>query len=456
MSLPKAFQPFVEGAPSAVISRLALEYLVDDVALGMLFADHATAQYERDVTLTNLVNVMLDVACGGRRSPRAAFQSRSDEIAASLSAFYGKLKRTELGISEAIVAHSGKKAGQLIRAMKGLDTEPVLGFPSYVLDGNMLTGTEHRLKPLRNTRAAALPGKSLVVYEYATGVVTEAVLWEDAHSQERAILPKVKITKGMHVIADRNFCVLQFFRRIQQARAFFTIRHHRSTFPLKSASLGKVRQCGRCETGVVSEQTVTTKDVDGQVFSWRKLTLKLDEPTRDGEKTIVLISNLPRRVKATTIATAYRERWTIEQHFQRLTDWLHCEVSSLGYPRAALFAFAMSLVAANAFAILIAAFRAVHGREAADNLSYATLVDEVAGTYRGMMLALPATHWSFVHRSTTVQTARLLRSIVRHANLKVLTKTRRGPKKPRRTPNCKNIKHLSTYRLLNQPLEKAC
>ncbi len=121
MSLPKAFQPFVEGAPCVVVSRLALEYLVDDEALGMLFADHATAQYEREVTLTNLVNVMLDVACGGRRSPRAAFQARSDQIAASLSAFYGKLKRTELGISEAIVAHSGKKAGQLIRAMKGLD-----------------------------------------------------------------------------------------------------------------------------------------------------------------------------------------------------------------------------------------------------------------------------------------------------------------------------------------------
>jgi IS4 transposase len=456
MSLPRAFQPFVEGAPSAVISRLALEYLVDDEALSMLFADRAAAQYEREVTLTNLVNVMLDVACGTRRSPRAAFLARNDEIAASLSAFYGKLKRTELAISEAIVARSGKKARELILAMKGLDTEPVPGFSSYVLDGNMLTGTEHRLKPLRNTRAAALPGKSLVMYECATGVVTEAVLWEDAHSQERAILPKVQIARGMHVIADRNFCVLQFFRRIQHTRAFFTIRHHRSTFPLKSASLGRVRQCGRCETGMVSEQTIAIRDADGQVFSWRKITLKLDEPTRDGESTIVLISNLPRRVKATTIAAAYRERWTIEQHFQRLTDWLHCEVSSLGYPRAALFAFAMSLVAGNAFAILIAAFRAVHGQEAADNLSYAALVDEIAGTYRGMMLALPATRWSFIHHATTAQTARLLRSIVRHANLKVLTKTRRGPKKPRRTPNCKNIKHLSTHRLLNPTYAKAC
>ena len=454
MSLPNTFRPFVEGAPCAVITRLAVEYLVDDETLGMLFTEYATTQYEREVTLTNLVNVMLDVTCGTRRSPRAAFLARTDQIAVSLSAFYGKLNRTELGVSEAVVAHTGQKASQLIRALKGLDTEPISGFSSYVLDGNMLTGTEHRLKPLRNTRAAALPGKSLAVYEYATGVVTKVVLWEDAHSQERALLPDLQIEAGIHLIADRNFCVPAFLLRIRRSRSFFTIRHHRSTFPLEH--VGKVRRCGRCETGMVSEQTIRIEDDAGQVFFWRKITLELDKPTRDGETEIVLISNLPPRVKATTIATAYRERWTIEQHFQRLTDWLHCEVPTLGYPRAALFAFAMSLVAANALAILIAAIRAVHGHEAADNLSYSALVDEVGGNYRGMMLALPAHRWSFIHRYTKSQTARLMRVIARHTNLRLLTKSRRGPKKPRRTPNCKNIRHLSTHRVLNQARENAC
>jgi hypothetical protein len=220
--------------------------------------------------------------------------------------------------------------------------------------------------------------------------------------------------------------------------------------------VGKVRQRGRCETGVVSEQTIRIEDDSGQVFRWRKITLTLDEPTRDGETEIVLITNLPRQVPAATIATAYRQRWTIEHHFQRLTDWLHCEVPTLGYPRAALFAFAMSLVAANALAVLIAALRAVHGLEAADNLSYWALVDEVGGTYRGMMLALPARRWNFIHRYTTSQAARLLRDIARHANLTILTKSRRGPEKPRRTPNCKNIKHLSTHRVLNEAREKTC
>jgi IS4 transposase len=457
MSLPEAFRSFVEGAPCAVMARLSVEHLVDDQTLSLLFAEHARGQYERQLTLANLVDVMLDVACGIHGSPRSAFQARSDQIAASLSAFYGKLNRTELSISAAVVAHSGEKARAVIRAMRGLDTEPVPGFASYVLDGNMLAGSEHRLKPLRKTRAAALPGKLLALYECATGVVVKTVLWEDAHSQERALLPELTIEAGIHLMADRNFCVCGFMQRIQQSRSWFTIRHHRSSFPLESVEpVGKARRCGRCETGTVSEQAIRVAGAEGRGFLWRKITLHLDTPTRDGETEIVLIANLPRRVKAPTIARAYRRRWTIENHFQRLTDWLHCELPTLGYPRAALFAFAMSLVAGNALAMLIGALRAVHGATLADNLSYAALADEIAGTQRGMMLALPPRRWTFARDQTPQQIGRLLKHVAQHANLKRLHKTKRGPKKPRRNPNCKNIRHLSTHRILLQKAENTC
>lgn len=457
MSLPESFRCFVEGAPCAVMARLCVEYLLDDETLSLLFAEHAADQYERQLTLTNQVDVMLDVACGIHNSPRSAFQARCDEIAASLSAFYGKLSRTEPGISEAVVAHCGEKARAVIAAMKGLDNEPVPGLCTYVLDGNMLAGSDHRLKPLRKTRAAALPGKALALYECATGVVIKAVLWEDAHSQERALLPDLAMESGIHLLADRNFCTSGFMRRIEQSGSWFTIRHHRSSFPLESVEhLGKVRRCGRCETGTVSEQAISVTDAEGRRFHWRKITLHLDTPTRDGETEIVLISNLPRRVKARTIAMAYRQRWRIEHHFQRLTDWLNCEVPTLGYPRAALFAFAMSLVAGNALAMLIGAFRAAYGTDVADNLSYAALADEIAGTHRGMMLALPPRRWAFVRDCTPQQIGQLLKQMAQHANLKRLRKTKRGPKKPRRTPNCTNIRHVSTHRILKQQREKVC
>ena len=67
-----------------------------------------------------------------------------------------------------------------------------------------------------------------------------------------------------------------------------------------------------------------------------------------------------------------------------------------------------------------------------------------------MMLALPPRRWNFIHSYTVPQVARLLRDTAQYANLKLLTRTRRGPKKPRRTPNCKNIRHLSTRRVLDE------
>src|SRR5262245_28807682 len=101
MALPRAFEAFVQGAPCAVLTRMVAERIVDDELLSTLFREHAVTQYDRDITITHLVEVMLDVACGIAPSVRAGFLRRKDEMAASLTAFYGKLDRTdpELGMT---------------------------------------------------------------------------------------------------------------------------------------------------------------------------------------------------------------------------------------------------------------------------------------------------------------------------------------------------------------------
>ena len=125
----------------------------------------------------------------------------------------------------------------------------------------------------------------------------------------------------------------------------------------------------------------------------RRIVLKLDEPTRDGETEIVLITNLPAEVTAVVCCDAYAGRWQIEGHYQALTDLLHCEVPTLGYPRAALFAFSMSVVAGNALAVLKGNLRVAHGEEMAAEISDFALVDEVAEVYPGMMVAVPPASW---------------------------------------------------------------
>src|SRR3954447_4176863 len=96
--LPAILDPFVEGAPAAVMTRIALDWIIDGTPLDELFEAVAADQYTRDPTLTHFVQVMLDVASGNRPSPRAAFLRRDLERVASVSAFYRKLARMELAI----------------------------------------------------------------------------------------------------------------------------------------------------------------------------------------------------------------------------------------------------------------------------------------------------------------------------------------------------------------------
>ena len=63
------------------------------------------------------------------------------------------------------------------------------------------------------------------------------------------------------------------------------------------------------------------------------------------------------------IADLYRKRWTIETAFAELEATLNGEVNTLGYPKAALFAFCVALVSYNVLSTVKAALRSVHGDE---------------------------------------------------------------------------------------------
>ncbi len=108
MTLPAILNPFVEGAAPAVMTRIALDWIVGATDLEQLF-ERAEAQYTREFALEHFVQVMLDVACGFRSSPRAAFRRRQLDLIASLSAFYRKLDRMEPVLPAAVVHQTAER-----------------------------------------------------------------------------------------------------------------------------------------------------------------------------------------------------------------------------------------------------------------------------------------------------------------------------------------------------------
>ena len=450
-ALPAILNDSIKEAPIAVMTRIALDWIIRGTPFDELFERTAEGQYTREFTLEHLVLVMLDVVCGHHPSTRSAFLDRQLDLIASLTAFYGKLNRMELAITEEVARQTARRCGELIVAAGGLLPEPIPGYAARVLDGNVLAGTDHRLIPTRTTWSACLPGKSLAIYEPASGLVTDVVLEEDAHTQERALLEAIVVRPGELWIADRNSCVRTFLFRIQRAGAFFLVRRHASTLPFEPA--GPLRSKGRCPTGKVFEQEILVDDpqAEGVRHRLRRIVLGLDEPTSDGETEIVLVTNLPEGVSAIDCCEAYRGRWRIEGHFQVLTELLHCEIPSPGYPRAASFAFGMSVAAGNALAVLKGSLRAEHGAEMAGEVSDDAVVGQVARIYPGMMKAVAPRRWPDLGDRPAAEVAALLNELAVRVPVERLLRKRRGPKKPKpRRSKGERYHHLATKELLDQ------
>jgi len=431
------------------MARAVLENFFQPERHDALFERVAQRQYTRTLLFSALIELMLAVVLCVEPSVYAGYRHRKKRLGVSDQAVYDKLDNMELGVAAALVEDSAQQAAAVIDAL-GARRKPWLpGYRVRILDGNHLSGTEHRPAPLRTTWAAALPGKVLDVIEPETGLSTHVFLTPDGHANERTLLDDVlaMVAKRDVWIADRNFCTLRFLASIAAAGAFFIIRQHAS---VKGKLRGKRRLVGVGPTGKVYEQALELT-FEGVTQTLRRITIVLNQATRDGDWELHVLTNLPAKVSAVVVAKLYGKRWTIETLFLEVTQTLACEMKTLAYPKAALLIFCLALVAANAVAVIKAALRAAHGETKADELSGYYLALEIEQTYDGMMVALPPRCWARFRSMGPTQFAAVLRQIAVHGDLSLYKKSKRGPKKP--LPNrgrYKNGGHVSTHKLLTQ------
>jgi Transposase DDE domain len=450
MLLDKVFEPFVKEAPLCVMARVTLQRLLDPQGIDQLFARTAQRQYTNELLFSTLVDLMSRVVLGQEPSVHAAYRKLEDQISVSDQSVYNKLQHVELAVSAALVHYSAQRVAPVIRSLPASLPPLLPGYRVRILDGNHLAATEHRLAELRLTWAAPLPGLVLAVLDQEQMTITDVLLSEDGHAQERSLLDEVSTLVGKDDVwvADRNFCTLRFLWGILRRDGFFIIRQHGQ---LQGELLGKRVAKGRCETGQVYEQRLRLRDDNGKVLEVRRVTVLLDKPTREGDTEIHMLTNLAaKKVSARQVAEVYRKRWTIEGLFFEVAQTLSCEIDTLCYPKAALFAFSLGLLACNAVALLKAALRAKHGREkVSQELSPYYMVLEIRQTYAGMMVAIPPSAWQVFQTMSDAEIAGVLREIASHVCLRRYRKTARGPKKPppQRRPY-QNGEHVATSEII--------
>jgi hypothetical protein len=299
----------------------------------------------------------------------------------------------------------------------------------------------------------------VVVFEPARNLRVDVFPCEEGHAQERALLPAiVETVQADEVwIGDRNFCVTDFLFGIARRSAYFIIREHGQ---LRFRPLEAQHSEQRCETGVVSERAVELTHAQAQTLKLRRVRVQLDTPTRGGDKTIYILTNLPpEAADAVRVAQLYRNRWRLETAFQVLAVALESEIDTLAYPKAALFGFCVARVIYNLMATTKAALSQVHGAETLEReFSDYYLASELDAIPPGMLVALPEEQWRPFRTLPVEDFAAWLRKLAAQVRLARFKKHPRGPKKPssKRVHDPKKP-HVSTAKVIAaRKHSKAC
>jgi hypothetical protein len=449
-----AFDAIVEQAaehlPVSAMVRALLENCLNDEFVDGIFAEHRRLQSQRKLVFSTIVSLLSVVVAKVYPSVHAAVVATKEQLNVSLTAIYNKLNGTDPEVSAALLDVSAQRMAALIDEFGSLPDPALPGYRTLILDGNCIEASEHRLEVVREVAGGPLPGKGLVIYDPQRDLTTKLIPCEDGHAQERSLLAPVYASMSANdlFIADRNFCVSEFFRQAHERSVAVIIREHKNLPWSKITELVAVDNSGK-----LFEQSIRVHMADGGYVTARRIVVHLDKETRDGDTSIALITNLPaEHASAAIVAELYRDRWTIESHFGMISRAFAAEIPALGYPKAALLAWAVGFIAANVFAVIRAALRAAHPQvDISSTVSEIKLAEDAQRTYEGMSAMSGTEAWSpFQTLETSAMVAWLLRC-ARNVVLGRYRKTGRGPKKPRskRTAHASSP-HVSTARLLRE------
>lgn len=456
MLLSNVFDPFIRKSPLSVMARLTMERVLAAKNLNALLESVAERQYTRELLFSSVVELMSLVVCGTAKHVQAGFQRMKDDIPVSLKCLYEKLQRWEPKLSAELVRFSSQQCQSVLRELHGPTAHELPGYRLKVVDGNCLAGTQKRVKELRGHSAAALPGKTLVIFDPVWRLVLDVIPCEDGHAQERELIPQLvsQIEPRDVWVADRNFCVIDWLTELRDRAACFVIRHHAQVV---RESQGEWSREIETRTGWVSERSAAVTRQGERQLDVRVIRVRLQNATRDGDGEIEILTNLPAEVAdAARVAEIYCGRWAIETAFQELTVYLGCELNTLGYPKAALFGFCVAIMAYNIQSVVKGALRSVHGSAKIDEeLSGYYVALEWVTVFGGMMIAIPASEWEALGTSPLVEFAAFMRELAEKVPLDRFKKRKRLPKK-KPTPRIDDgVPHRSTAKVLRESRHKS-
>jgi len=343
--------------PLAEAAWLLWHDVLPEEALQTIYDTYRGASYRRCFSFSHLVHLVNDALTRhqGHAHQTLAQHADSQQCPASEPAFYGKLRRLPIALSEGFLADGA------LRLRSWLPDQPHRHLPSslqalriLIFDGKTFKHAAKRLKPLQQRAGRALGGKALVALEPATGLIVGMAACPDAHTNEAKLVPQLlpqvrQRLPGPHLwVADQGFGDLAQVRRCTEGGDHCVLRlHPQSQFtpdPLQPARTG-VDAAGRAwrdEIGQLHSQREGTKTM-------RRITL-----VRPGKKDLVIITDLldAAAYPANDLLELYRVRWGIESVFLTVSEVFHLKHLIGSHPQGIIFQASLCMMSYNVLQVL--------------------------------------------------------------------------------------------------------
>lgn len=342
----------LDKVPLATSAWLLWDRCFSEETLNEFYAQHRGASYERAFSFANLVYLVNDALCqhGGRAAQTLARHNATEQCPASAQAFYGKLRRLPIPLSEALLAEGAQRLRSWLPAR--LLSEPpasLRDFRILIFDGKTFKHAAKRLKVARTHAGAGLGGRALVAMELTTGLIVGMVADPDAHVNEAKLVPRLLPHIRQHVagrrlwVADRGFGDLAQVRRCTAEGDHCVLRMHKKSQFTPDATQPVRRGVDRLGRAWVDEIGTLSSRRQGSM-PMRRVTL-----SRDGKRPLEVITDLldADAYPANDLLELYRQRWGIEQVFQQVSEVFHLSHLIGSSPEAVIFQGALCMTLYN-------------------------------------------------------------------------------------------------------------
>lgn len=356
----------MDGFEIEVLNRLPLaeavptvfRYVASEQVLNDIFDQHRGLAYESCLTFETLVDVVFKALLAHQGSGRTSFAAARDAgtLEVTDQAVYGKLRRTPVPVSEALVSTVSQRLSDLVPSVeiRSLPTS----FAAYQvihIDGKKIKKLAKRLKPLRGVTGSLLGGKVLVGINGRTGLVIAMSSALDGEANDAPLVPTLvpqireRIAGLILWVADRQFCDLTIPHLLSERGGAFVIRHCLKT-KFHADPARPAQTCVDSQGRHLREEWGWA----GSATDKRRLYVRRITLDRPGEESIIVLTNLLESgaFPAWAIMEVYRERWQIERVFQQVTEVFQLQRLIGSSPQAAIFQSALCFILYNLIQVI--------------------------------------------------------------------------------------------------------